>query len=311
VIWTGVVQAIVLVVGAVVCLVLILIRMPEGPRQIFQIAAVYDKFSLGSRELTLAAPTVWVVLAYGLVTNLQNFGIDQSYVQRYITARTDRDAARSVWMGALLYIPLAAVFFFIGTALFAFYRAQPGLLPAGAKADAVFPHFIGAELGPGLTGLVLAAICSAAMDSNLNCCATLFLCDIYRRYLRPSAGQRESMLALRWSTLAMGAVSTVAALAMMRVRSALDAWWEMAGALSGGMLGLFLLGMTTRRAGSIAALTGVVAGLSVILWMTWSPTSIWPESWSAARSPFHALLTMVFGTATILGVGFVVSRFRQ
>jgi SSS family solute:Na+ symporter len=310
VIWTGVVQAVVLVLGAVACLVLILVRMPAGAGQVFDLAVQHDKFSLGSRQWTLAAPTIGVVLGYGLVTNLQNFGIDQSYIQRYITAKSDRAAALSVWMGALLYMPLSAVFLFIGTALFAFYQAQPGLLPSGTAADKVFPHFIGTQLGPGLAGLVLAAICSAAMDSNLNCCATLFLCDVYRRFLRPAASDRESMRVLRLATLAMGTVSTAAALAMMRVKSALDAWWELAGALGGGMLGLFLLGMMVRRAGRGAALTGVVAGVSIILWMTWSPTSYWPDAWASWRSPLHGFTTIMFGTVTILVTGTLVSRFR-
>lgn len=88
----------------------------------------------------LAQPTFWVVLVYGIVLNLQNFGIDQSYVQRYITAKSDRAAQRSVWIGALLYLPIGAAFFFIGTALYAFYAISPALLPAGTPSDAVFSH---------------------------------------------------------------------------------------------------------------------------------------------------------------------------
>src|SRR5699024_2291510 len=128
--------------------------------------------------------TFWVVLVYGITINLQNFGIDQSYVQRYITARSDKDAKFRVWMGALSYVPISAMFFFIGTALFAFYQAQPALLPAGVEGDAVFPYFIVHELPVGITGLVIAAIFAAAMStlsSSLNSSATLILQDIYKR----------------------------------------------------------------------------------------------------------------------------------
>ncbi len=115
-----------------------------------------DKFSLGSLAFDWGSSTFWVVLIYGLVINLQNFGIDQSYVQRYITAKSDRAAARSVWIGALLYLPIGAAFFFIGTALYAFYQAQPELLPASLNAaqkpDAVFPYYISRELPAGLAG---------------------------------------------------------------------------------------------------------------------------------------------------------------
>jgi len=125
VIWTDVVQSIVLISGALLCVGLMLFDMPEGPGQIFSIAKQYEKFSLGSFSLDFTTATFWVVLLYGIVINLQNFGIDQTYVQRYITAKTDRAAANSVWIGALLYLPISAMFFFIGTALFAFYKARP------------------------------------------------------------------------------------------------------------------------------------------------------------------------------------------
>src|SRR5688572_5873306 len=129
VIWVGVVQSVILAIGAVLCMVLLVTGLPEGPGQLFRVAAEHDKFSLGSFDLGMGTATFWVVLLYGVAINLQNFGIDQSYVQRYITARSDAAARKSVWIGALMYIPLSAVFFFIGTALFAFYVAQPGKLP--------------------------------------------------------------------------------------------------------------------------------------------------------------------------------------
>lgn len=306
VIWTGVVQAVVLVGGALACVAVLLLKMPGGAGEIFTVAAAHDKFSLGSFGASLAAPTFWVVLIYGVVINLQNFGIDQSYVQRYVTAKSEEAARRSVWYGALLYLPIGAAFFFIGTALFAFYSAQPGLLPEGTRADAVFPHYISTQLPAGLAGLVIAGLCAAAMDSNLNCMSTLFLNDIYRRYLRPKATEKESMRVLYLSTLAFGAICIAASLAMIRIKSALDVWWELAGIFGGGMLGLFLLGRLFPRAGSRAGLAGVGAGVLVILWMTLSPKlAWWPE---ALRSPFHGFLVIVFGTLTVLGFGALVAR---
>ncbi|AKC82236.1 sodium:solute symporter [Verrucomicrobia bacterium IMCC26134] len=305
VIWTGVAQALVLVAGALVCILSLMFKMPEGPVQIIEIGAANHKFELGSFAGTLARPTFWVVLVYGLVINLQNFGIDQSYVQRYITAKSDAAARSSVWMGSLLYIPFAAGFFFIGTALYAFYQVQPGLLPAAVdavgKPDSVFPAYISTQLPAGLAGLVVAALCAAAMDSNLNCMATLFHGDFYTRYLRPKPSERESMRVLHGSTIGFGLICIGAALAMIEIKSALDVWWELAGVFGGGMLGLFLLGRLFPRAGRTAGLAGVGVGILVILWMTLSPKLVWwPES---LRSPFNGLLVIVFGTFTILVVG--------
>jgi len=313
VIWADVVQSFVLIGGALACAALLLFGMPEGPGQIFRVASENHKFSLGSLGPSLAQPTLWVVLIYGIVMNLQNFGIDQSYVQRYATARSEAEARRSVWVGALMYLPISALFLFIGTALFSYYTAQPQLLPEGldikTKPDAVFPHFINAGLPIGISGLVIAAIFAAAQStlaSSLNCSATLVLCDLYRRYLRPQATELESMRVLYVATLVFGIAGTLTALVMIRVKSALDAWWELASIFSGGMLGLFLLGLISRRANNAAAATGTAIGVLVIFWMSLSPKLNGDLAW--LRSPFHNFLVTVIGTLTILFIGFVVSR---
>jgi SSS family solute:Na+ symporter len=309
-VWVGVVQSLMLLAGTIACLVTLMVRMPGGVSQIVQIAAAENKFSMGSFGTSLSDSTFWVVLLYGFVTHLQNFGIDQSYVQRYFTARTDHDASWSVWLATLFFIPVSAAFFFIGTGLFAFYQVLPERLPAALKLmpDAVFPHFINTELPVGLTGLVIAAICAASMDANLNYCATLFLCDVYKRYLKPQASERESVWVLRLATLGIGLVSTLGALTMLLLlhgRTTLDVYWRLVGILSGGILGLFLLGLMSRRAGSRSAMAGVTVGIITICWLTFSP--IWTTLPVWARSPFNSLLTLVIGTAVVLGVGLVAA----
>lgn len=305
VIWTGVVQAIVLVIGAAACLLVLLMNTPGGPTAIVEQGLSAGKFSLGPYDPSFTRQTFWVVLFYGMATNLQNFGIDQSYVQRYITAKSDTAAGRSVWMSALCYIPLSAGFLLIGTALFVFYSLQSDQLPAGTKPDDVFPHFLHTQLPTGLRGLVLAAICSAAMDSNLNCCATLYLCDIHRRYVRPAASDRESLWVLRITTVVMGAISTGAAIMMIEVKSILDHWWSLASICSGGTLGLFLLGRMLPRAKSADAFLGTICGVAVILWMTLFPRTEKLSDWW--RSPFHTQMAIVFGTVTILFIGGLAS----
>lgn len=312
VIWTDVLQSIVLIGGALACVGVLLLGLPGGLDQFWEIARANDKFSLGSLGTSVHEPTVWVVLLFGLFTNLQNFGIDQSYVQRYQTARSDSDARRSVWLGALLYVPISAVFFLIGTGLFVFYQAQPNLLPeeVAAKQDAVFPHFIVHQLPTGISGLLIAAIVAAAqwtLSSSINCSATLLLCDVYRRYFKPEASERESMRVLWAMSLGVGLAGIGMALAMMRIESALDAWWQLASIFSGGMLGLFLLGVLSRKATSLTALVAVSTGVIVIGWMTLPLFSRWidiPHEW---QSHLHRYLTIVVGTMTILIVGLIVA----
>lgn len=317
VIWTDAIQTIVLMFGAVLCAVLMVFGLPEGPGQVFRLAAEHDKFSLGSFGPSLAEPTFWVVLVYGLVINLQNFGVDQNYVQRYHTSSSEAEARKSVWLGALLYVPLSAVFFFIGTALFAYYAAHPDALPEAyrdpARSDSVFPWFIVSVLPSGVTGLLVASIFAAAMStisSSLNSVATVFLKDYFLRFFSPAASEPGKMRALHLATAVAGVVGTALALAMIDVRSALDAWWKLAGIFGGGMLGLFLLGFLSRRADRPAALVAVAVGVLVILWMSLS--SRWTGAAAAYRSPFHDLLTVVFGTAALLLAGLLVTlAFRR
>jgi SSS family solute:Na+ symporter len=314
VIWTGVVQSIVLVAGVVVCLVAILLKIDGGASELFRVAIENNKFSLGDMGGSVSQSTFWVVLIMGLVTHLQNFGVDQAYIQRYVTAKSDADAGRSVWLGGLCFIPLSAAFFLIGTGLFVIYgQRPPDPNMAGMKSEDILPYFIGSELPKGMMGLVLAAIFSAAMDSNLNCCATLYLCDIHRRYVHPAASERESMFVLHASTLVMGALSIGTALILPYVdKHALDVWWALVGILSGGVLGLFLLGVMSRRATSFHAAVAVIIGATVIVWMALSPMfqkQLAANNLNWMVSPFHGNLILVVGTGTILFVGLAISRF--
>jgi solute:Na+ symporter, SSS family len=155
---------------------------------------------------------------------------------------------------------------------------------------------------------VVAAIFAAAqstLSGSVTGAATLLLCDVYQRYVRPRATETQNLRVLRGATLLMSLMGTGMALAMMRVKSALDAWWQLASIFSGGMLGLFLLGLISRRARSAHAATGVTIGVLVIIWMTFSPA--WPDSVAAWRSPFHTNLVVVIGTLAIFLTGLLVA----
>jgi SSS family solute:Na+ symporter len=208
VIWTDTIQGIILIAGAVICAVILTISMPEGPGQVFEIASANNKFSLGSFGPSLKDSTFWVVLIYGLFINIQNYGIDQNYVQRYMTTGSDREAKSSALFGSLLYIPVSLVFFYIGTALFSYYTAQPDLLPEELKqpgtGDRVFPYFIVTGLPAGITGLLIASIFSAGMSTvstSLNSTATIFLSDYYKKYINKKTDEKSSMRVLYISSL--------------------------------------------------------------------------------------------------------------
>ncbi len=311
VVWTDAIQGIILIGGALVSALYILFHMPEGPGQLFRIAAADHKFSLGSFGTSLAEPTFWVVLVYGLFINLQNYGIDQNYVQRYMAARTTGEARRSAFWGGMLYVPVSLLFLFIGTALYAFYHSGAGVLPEALQAadmsDRIFPYFMVHSLPAGITGLLIASVFAAGMSTvstSFNSSATVFLTDYYRRYSKEPVSDRKALRVLYLSSLIISVIGVLVALAMINVKSALDAWWKLASIFSGGMLGLFLLAAFSRITRSAGALAGVVAGLLVILWLSLSPL-LWAEkAWS---SHLHSFLTIVLATVTIFFVGLFVS----
>jgi SSS family solute:Na+ symporter len=315
VVWTDAIQGIILIAGALVCAVYLLFNMPEGPGQLFTIAAAHHKFSLGSFGSSLSEPTFWVVLIYGIFINLQNYGIDQNYVQRYMASRTEREAKRSAFWGGMIYVPVSALFIFIGTALFSFYHSGAAALPAGLQqldmSDRIFPYFIVTQLPAGVTGLLIASVFAAGMSTistSFNSSATVFLTDYYKRYSKAPVTEKKAMRILYLSSLVISIVGMLVAIAMINVKSALDTWWKLASIFSGGMLGLFLLAAFSRITRSTGALVGIVAGVLVILWLSISPL-IWGDHTPAAH--FHSFLTIVFGTVTIFFIGFFASVLFQ
>ena len=348
VIWADAIQAIVLLAGALLALAILLTSMQGGPSEVFSVANQGDKFSLGSHSLLkISEPTIWVVLAFGLFDNLRNFGVDQSYIQRYIASSSDREAAKSVWLGALLYVPVSALFLFIGSALFTFYQSHPSdtrevrlivaeqkLMQAGITADSadydqrlrktsseltekdlgdrVFPHFIASQLPEGVRGLLIAAIFAAAMSTistSLNSSATLVMSDFYKRLIRPHASDRQQVHTLRLATIVWGILGTLMALALVQLtESALDMWWLLSSVLGAGIIGLFLLGLLVPAIRGRGTIGVLIIGMALIAWMVISQTEWWPESLEKVASPFHRFLVVVLGPIFIVSLGWMFSR---
>lgn len=330
VIWTEVAQGIIKTVGALVVVGIVIMEMENGVADIISIGATHDKFSLGSFALTdFTTSTFWVVFLYGFFINLNNFGIDQNYVQRYHTAKNEKEAARSIWLCVYWYLPVSLVFFFIGTALYAYFQQHPELIASVKQevalhkgvdvsallpsdyGDKVLPHFMVTKIPQGLLGLIIAAILSAGMStisSGMNSSATVFLKDIYQRYVDRNVSPKKEMIVLYTATASMGVLAIITGIAMIGVKSILDLWWQLAGIFSGGMLGLFLLGMISKTTGNAVAKLATTIGILAILWMTFS--NLLPEQYSGFRNPLHMNMVIVVGTLTIFLTGVIISRIK-
>ena len=336
VIWTEVVQGVIKTLGALLILYLIVAEMPGGVKGIIDIGNDNQKFSLGSLSPDLTESTFWVVLFYGFFINLNNFGMDQNYIQRYHTAKSAKEASKSVWLCVALYVPASLLFFIIGASLFAYYHIHPELtniikqqvagerlgvhasatdistlaatLTPADYGDKVMPHFMVTKIPTGLVGLIVSAILSAAMStisSGMNASATVFTMDIYKRYFRPNLSDRGKLRALYAFTVFFGVLGLITGIAMIGVKSLLDIWWELSGIFAGGMLGLFLLGMISKRTKSAEAFTATLIGIIVILWMTFS--NYLPAKYEFLRNPLHKNMVIVVGTLTIFLVGLLLT----
>jgi len=339
VIWTEVVQGILKTLGAVLIVYLVVKNVDGGVGRIVEIGKAADKFSLGSISPDLTQAGFWVILLYGFFINLNNFGMDQNYVQRYHTANSAKAAAKSIWLCVWIYVPASLLFFVIGTCLYAYYQLNPALLDpvkmqvaaerlgnAASSADIsslaaslrpedygdkVMPHFMVTMIPAGLVGLIISAILSAGMStisSGMNASATVFSEDIYKRYVRKVTDGKQELRLLHIGTVVFGLLGMFAGVLMIGVKSVLDIWWQLSGIFAGGMLGLFLLGIISKKSGNVAAAIGTVAGLLVIMWMTLS--YLIPEEYAWARNPLNANMTIVVGTLVIFLVGVLVSKVK-
>jgi SSS family solute:Na+ symporter len=142
----------------------------------------------------------------------------------------------------------------------------------------------------------------------MNASATVFSVDIYRRYFKPSANEKQKLRVLHIATVIFGLGGMIAGVAMIGIKSVLDVWWMLSGILASGMLGLFLLGIISRRTGNTAAMTATFIGVLVVLWMTFP--SIIPDQYQYFRNRLDVNMTIVVGTLSIFLVGMLFSRFK-
>lgn len=337
VIWTEVVQGVIKTLGGLLIVYLVIDGVPGGVSRIIDIGTQENKFSLGSLSPDLTSSTFWVILLYGFFINLNNFGMDQNYVQRYHAAKSAKQAAGSIWLCVWIYVPASLLFFIIGSCLYAYYQVNPELLTvvkeqaalerlgAGATreqivqlaqsmqpadyGDKVMPYFMVTKIPAGLVGVIVSAILSAAMStisSGMNASATVFTEDIYKRYFNRNATDTQKMRVLYTGTVTFGLLGMLAGIAMIGAKSILDMWWELSGIFAAGMLGLFLLGIISRKAKNQQAVIATVIGVLVICWLTLSP--LLDNSFGGFKNPMNKNLTIVIGTLTIFLVGTLLSR---
>lgn len=269
VIWTDVIQVIVLLLGAGVALGCILTSLDGGLGEMLETGMAANKFRLADFSLDLTGDTFLVIVLGALFSNaLVPQTTDQSIVQRYLTTSTDAQAVRAIWTNALMVIPTTILFFSVGTALFVFYQNHPAALAPLSQSDQIFAWYVVHQMPAGVAGLVIAGVFAAAMsslDSSMHSAATVMVSDL----VRPCRPDRPDAYYMRWArgiTIAVGVFGSISAIVMSQIDAKFlwDMFLTILGLLGGTLAGLFMLGIFTRIA-TLHAWIGVVCSFTVLL----------------------------------------------
>jgi SSS family transporter len=283
VIWTDSLQFLVLCGGILLILGYAAAEVPGGFLEAWRLAAADGKTRLIHLELDPTVRlTVWGALLGGACNNLVQMVTDQIAVQRYLTAKSLRECQRALWFKLWVTLPLVGLFYLTGTVLYGYYRATPDRAPKMANAtavpylaqpettapnegirnDRILPYFVVQHLPPPLPGLLIAAVFGATMavvSAGINSLATATLMD-FAVLLGPQGTERFLFRQARLLTCFFGILSTGLALVVSRLGTLVESTITIMGLFGGPLLGMFFLGVLSRRANSPGALLGALAG---------------------------------------------------
>jgi SSS family solute:Na+ symporter len=320
IIWVDVFQGILLIVGGIVSLLIILFTAPGGPSAIWNVALENGRIGFGPYDLNLVNLTFVVMALNGIFYAIQKYGTDQTIVQRYLTAKSDKGAIKASLIGVLLCVPVWALFMFIGTSLYSYYKINTGILPANLSSDEVFPYFIMTKLPVGVVGLVLAALLAAAISTltaDLNCLSAICIGDYYNRF-RPNSTEKKRMLISRLIIILAGLACILIATHYTKIggEGALGTIFLLYSIFSGGIAGLFLLGIFCKRANKKGAYIGIAASVIFTAYalLTSTPVEIGGQNrllmdFGAFNYTHHKLLLGVYSHIVLFVVGYFASLF--
>ncbi len=270
VIWTDVAQTIILFLGAGTVLFLVAAEVPGGASGTWRVAHDDAKFFGNvSWALDPYRATGTVILLGNVLVLLGNYVGSQDVVQRYVSTPTEKAAAQAIWLNAVMSIPATLLFFAVGTALYVFYKTHPDRLDPALSTEAIFPLFMVREMPAGLGGLAVAGVFAAAQPtSSLNSIATAWVTDFHTR-LFPEDDDERKLVVARRVTLLSGLCGTGLAFALTRVDalSSFDAFLSLLGLTGSSLVGLYVLGVFSRRATGRGALVGAFASVCLLLYV--------------------------------------------
>ncbi len=305
VLWTDLIQFAVYMGGAMIAFRLLLGRLPGGFAQLLAVGEEAGRLHTFDLTLDWSEPYgLWAGLIGGVFVTLGSHGVDQMLVQRYLCARSLRDARRAVWTSGIVVWLQFAFFLLIGVGLYGFYQLFPPEV-AFERADRVFARFILDEMPGGLLGILLGAIFAAAMStlsSSLNSCATAATNDLYLPLAGAEVSAEHKLRVTRRLTVVFGLVQIAVGIGGRWLdASVVGSILGVASFTAGSVLGVFFLGIFTRRVDQRAALTGLLVGLAGMTWVFFRTPLAWP---------WYALVGSMGTFAVALVASYILPRAR-
>ena len=299
VVWSDFIQVIVLLGGALLSLSIIVDDVDGGFNHLIVSAIEDDKFNLFNFDLDFFSATFWTITLGGIAANIVTQGTDQSIVQRYLTSSNTGNARKTLYTNAVLTFPATILFFFLGTALYVFYKSYPAQAnPLLQSNDGIFPWYIVSQLPMGIAGLLIAALLSAAMSSlssSLNSGATAFTTDFYKRF-KTDATDKGLLLTAKMVTVVIGVlgISIAVWMATTNVTSLWDEFQRYLGLFIGGLGGIFLLGLLFKSANGKGAIIGLLSSGLI-------------QFWISSHTKVHLVLYTLTGLSACLIIGYLSS----
>lgn len=324
IVWMDVVQGFLLIGGGLLCMILLLFLPQGGPSEAMHIAMEYDKIDFGPYNWDFTQLTFIVMVLNGIFYALQKYGTDQTIVQRYLAAKSDKEAKHAAYFGVFLSVPVWAMFMFIGTLLFSFYHsAGAPVLPADINGDEVFPYFIRTELPVGVKGLIIAALAAAAissLDADLNCISAICMSDYYVRFKKGHVTDKQKMRFSRLMVIVAG--FALVGIALLYIswggEGVLGALFGLYAIFSAGIVGIFLLGILTRRANKQGLYIGIVVCILFTAYAVLTSTKVDLSGTGVKETLLdlgdwnfkqHKYMLGVYSHLIVLVVGYVASLF--
>ena len=309
VIWTDVIQTVTLWIGGILCIVIIVMRMPEGFGQIIDIATTNKKFGVGEFSWNIKDRTFYAMALGGIINWISMYSTDQNVVQRYIAAKSLKEARKATAICAVASVPTWAFFFFIGTALFTFYQVIPDSQIASLEADQVFPVFILTQLPRFLAGLVIAGVLAAGMsslDSSINAVSTITIVDAVQRFGKGKYTEKEYLRCAQAIAVITSVVMIAGAIVFHYIpkESMMDLAMVAGGIFSGSKLGLYMAGFFTTRVGNKASIIALVITTILNLYLALDAIKVLPESISMG---IHAYWFMTIINAAFFFIAYLLS----